>query len=110
FLKNWILQRIIFMDDYLPGACITTALNETSTDWQLTVSPNPADDYLRIAWNKNANVQIDIFDAVGKKVVTISPQKSGVETLNISDWKQGMYFVQLVHEGKSMISKKMVKL
>ncbi|MDQ3051365.1 MAG: CotH kinase family protein, partial [Bacteroidota bacterium] len=42
FLKNWILQRIIFMDDYLPGACITTALNETSTDWQLTVSPNPA--------------------------------------------------------------------
>ncbi len=110
FLKNWIRQRLTFMDSNLPGSCTTTALSESSSDWNLTISPNPAENYIRVAWNNDAVVQIEILDAVGKQVMSLTNQNNGAATINISNLKQGMYYVQLLNEGKKRISQKLVKI
>lgn len=110
FLKNWIRQRIIFMDSNLPGACISTSLAQNSVSPELNVYPNPSRENIRVNWNNAENAKIRICDAVGKIVINEQYEKSGVLMLDVSELKQGIYFVQLLLENNQAKNVKFVKL
>ncbi len=110
YLKNWIRQRVIFMDANLPGSCISTALAENYNDLQLNVFPNPSENHIRISWNNADNATIRICDAVGKIVVAEQKERSGTLMLDISSLSSGIYFVQLILDNRQMKNIRFVKL
>jgi len=109
-LKNWIRQRVVFMDGNLPGGCINTGIAENSLDWSLSISPNPAQEQVRIAWNHVLNATIIITDAMGKTVLSEPTGSAGMMQLDISGLTKGIYFVQLLQNDKRLKSQKLVKM
>ena len=66
----------------------------------LTLSPNPAKNYtvLRMMDGQSLNMSLSISDMTGKQIYSdlIVTTKGSIEkTLNLSDFKPGMYFLTL---------------
>ena len=88
--------------------------NETFTPAQpvLTVSPNPAQNELQIAYKGVSVVNsIVIYDLSGRVVYTTSPMASSSFSaiLNISELQSGSYVVVLKNGEKKVVSKQMIK-
>ncbi len=78
---------------------------------QLTLSPNPASDILQfdIQTDKHLqNIQLTIYDAVGKTFIRqeMTGQQNG--SINISNLPDGIYFISF-QTSEGMISRKFVK-
>jgi alpha-tubulin suppressor-like RCC1 family protein len=88
--------------------------NETFTPAQpvLTVSPNPAQNELQIAYKGVSVVNsIVIYDLSGRVVYTTSPMASSTFSaiLNISELQSGSYVVVLKNGEKKVVSKQLIK-
>ncbi len=73
---------------------------------ELTISPNPTSDYLRIKWSgtQSGNAQITVFDLNGqvRKQTQITEQE---QSINISGLKAGIYLIRVETDEKSLIGK-----
>ncbi len=78
---------------------------------ELSVYPNPADDYLRIQYdvNSGANAQFELINLIGAKVfeTELNSQSSELE-IDFSALNPGVYFYTLKIDGEVNISKKLV--
>lgn len=78
---------------------------------ELSVYPNPADDYLRIQYevNSGANAQFELINLIGAKVfeTELNSQSSELE-IDLSALNPGVYFYTLKIDGEVNISKKLV--
>jgi alpha-tubulin suppressor-like RCC1 family protein len=88
--------------------------NETFTPAQpvLTVSPNPAQNEIQIAYKGVSVVNsIVIYDLSGRVVYTTSPMASSTfsAVLNISELQSGSYVVVLKNGEKKIVSKQLIK-
>ncbi|PSR05905.1 MAG: hypothetical protein BRD49_03265 [Bacteroidetes bacterium SW_10_40_5] len=76
------------------------ALNENKKG--LKVSPNPAKDYLeiQIVNKREINSELVVYNTLGQKVKMIKQGDlaKGNYKINVSQWKSGVYFVQLKSE------------
>ena len=73
-----------------------------------TVSPNPVSDgklYVKLKTN-SVNPKVRIIDIQGK--VARKSQPFSNETIDVSELKTGMYFVELISEGKKGIEKVLI--
>lgn len=68
------------------------------------IKPNPANNYVQISSQTPAAVSI--YDAIGKNVMQNVEINSGLN-LNTSEWKAGVYFVQ-IESGDAIQTKKLV--
>lgn len=70
-------------------------------DEEISVYPNPANDYIRVETMCTSYVQrVDIYDVTGKLII------SSAETeINVLELKSGMYFVNILTE-KGVVTKK----
>ena len=66
--------------------------------------PNPAKDYVRFSTNSNENLNIQIFDMLGKSVLRVDSVRNAV---NVSELNSGLYFVQMTL-GTQKSTKKLV--
>ena len=66
--------------------------------------PNPAKDTVQFSVNSNENLDIEIFDMLGKSVLRINDVQNEV---NISDLNSGLYFVQMTL-GTQQATKKLI--
>ena len=66
--------------------------------------PNPAKDYVRFSVNSNENLNIQIFDMLGKAVLRVDNVRNAV---NVSELNAGLYFVQMTL-GTQKATKKLV--
>ncbi len=66
--------------------------------------PNPAKDYVRFSTNSNENLDIQIFDMLGKSVLRVDNVRNAV---NVSELNAGLYFVQMTL-GTQKSTKKLV--
>ncbi len=74
----------------------------------ISVYPNPTTDYINFdikTLNKNATVVI--YSSNGKKLLTKSI-KNGVNQINISNFRNGLYFLQ-IEDGNRSFSSKIIK-
>jgi len=109
FLKNWIRQRLLFMDNYLPGACVTISLAENNQNWQFSVYPNPAVDRIRVSWNTAEVTGVMVSDATGRTVIPETFSNRSIQ-LDVSHLNKGFYFVQFMNKDRKMKSVKFIKL
>ncbi len=72
----------------------------------VSISPNPATDFIHIKNEKEANLTIEIFDVVGKRVYRNAFNNMENE-INTTDWKRGVYFLKITNE-KSHIMEKVI--
>lgn len=70
----------------------------------LKMFPNPASDYLNFTTNSSENIDIHIFDMLGKSVLYLENVRNSV---NISRLKPGVYFVQIA-SGSVKSTKKLI--
>ncbi|MGK0278009.1 MAG: hypothetical protein ACI9RU_000770 [Litorivivens sp.] len=81
----------------------------------LEMYPNPADDQLTLAFNlvQSATIQINMFDQVGKLVVSENLAQQGVGALNhiinLENVEAGVYHMQFIVNGKSVSEKVIVR-
>jgi hypothetical protein len=66
--------------------------------------PNPAKDYVRFSTNSNENLDVQIFDMLGKSVMRVDNVRNAV---NVSELNSGLYFVQMTL-GAQQATKKLV--
>ncbi len=77
----------------------------------LTVYPNPAADYLTISFKlkKSAEVNIKVYDMNGRVVKLVDLSRKGVGNhkyeIDCTDLSKGTYFIRLLTEKESVISK-----
>lgn len=64
--------------------------------------PNPTQDNLKIM--NSAGAQIDIYNVIGKLMLKNSIESS-LQTIDISHFEKGVYFVQINNKGKRVIEK-----
>jgi hypothetical protein len=75
----------------------------------ITVNPNPASSYLRINTSMISEARAVIIDMYGRKVfedVLFANQSD--ETINVQDFREGMYFLVLYDNAKKIWSEKVV--
>ena len=75
-----------------------TSTQVEEIDSALGVYPNPAQDEVRIQLPHDTNGTLTIWSVDGKKVLTTNTN-SGLKTLNVSEWPQGIYMVEWQHCG-----------
>ena len=74
-----------------------SSIEEPSSEFFSVVSPNPSSEQIRISFLNSGSDRIDcrIFDQKGKSVLYIGPTKSTFIDLNLSRFKDGLYFYRL---------------
>jgi hypothetical protein len=99
-MKDWIADRIQWMDANMFGTCDIVPTNDFENEPIFTVFPNPTDGILSIQLldaSPNNDSQLYLTDLLGKRVKSF-PQDSN--TLVISEFPNGIYFVVLEKEGQ----------
>jgi hypothetical protein len=114
WLKNWIAQRMTWLDGAMPKVVLTTGVEQNHSQIKLKVYPNPAqnDGVIEYETTKPGAVQIEIHDVTGATVTSILeantiPGAYQVE-LNKLNLPPGVYFCSIV-KGKVKITEKIVK-
>ncbi len=83
----------------------TTGINETETDLNFSIYPNPACDALNVVSESNI-ISMKVINAIGQVVSSEVPNSKKL-TINTSDFISGIYFVQ-VQTVKGMSTKKVI--
>ena len=100
---------VTFSNEIIGGLLSTTDYQFLTSDVQ--IYPNPADEFINIKLGNNAqtNKPIEIFDALGKQVLSIdvSMIQNGLITKNINALQSGLYFVK-VHIDNTIVTKKII--
>jgi hypothetical protein len=99
---------------YIHNPEIVALIGTKAPNFELNcaISPNPATDFANINLNleKAAEVQVQLFDALGRLVSTksLSNQVGAINVnLPIGHLNQGMYFVK-IQAGKAMATRKLI--
>ncbi|MEO6169225.1 MAG: CotH kinase family protein [Chitinophagales bacterium] len=101
YMKSWISDRLLWMDQHLPGTCITTqaAAGENNT-LSLMVYPNPASSICTFKIeNPQHNTSLTIFNSLGQRVYFSVIDGSLLE-VKVSGWTKGFYQFFLESGGK----------
>ena len=92
------------LDNLCVGVILNTAINENSTQ-NVKIYPNPATDAINVSTGQNGILKV--FDLTGKIIYTINLQK-GLNNLDISSLKNGMYILNIKLENGSQKTEKLV--
>ncbi len=99
--KYW--DRALSLDEIHRG-CDFLSVEEANSQ-SFIIHPNPAQDLLQIEGISDGNKTIQIFDSLGKKLLSLPFQPE----LDISSLSNGIYFVKLLDEAKVTTKKLMIK-
>ena len=112
-IKQWIRDRVIWIDANLPGNCSLTSIENHFNAGKFIVYPNPTNDLISINsfYPFNKTVSIKIRDAFGKQVMNQTfSNNEDVFKLNITLLNDGIYFFN-VFDGDALVGViKVVKL
>jgi hypothetical protein len=92
---------------------ITTNTIEPEKPFQITITPNPADQFVDIEWQNSSsqNVRIVLFDIAGRKVEeyqisTINGKSK--KRLDVSELSFGVYFIKMQSKNKTAFEKLLI--
>ncbi len=77
-----------------------TGLQTTSQNMGIRIYPNPSNGVIKIELPENGNYSVNILNALGQIIMT--QNGSGVITVDLSSFNQGLYHVSIMH-GQQMI-------
>lgn len=89
----------------------TTAipLNTIAADEKnpVRVFPNPGNGQFNFTTNIDASVQVKVFDAMGREIISLQEPNAKQFSIDLSGEAEGHYFVQIVGDG-TVVTKKVV--
>ena len=86
-------------------------IDELEREELLTVYPNPFNKSIVLGFKSNDQLEIKLFDVLGREVYTDKVEPLGKETtkeLDVSDLPQGVYLLVL-NSAQQKITKKLIK-
>lgn len=86
---------------------VFAGINEFTMDNLVTVYPNPATDFIHVAFNTNQEAKIEIYNQLGQTVLTEIVAAEG-KNIRISHLNSGVYFLRTTIGNKTVV-KKMIK-
>jgi hypothetical protein len=106
---------IIALESYMNTATTScfnaTAIDDESTELQLTVYPNPTNSAFTIEFNSitNSEINIEIYNTLGKEIFnkelnSLSGQFK--ERINLEDFSEGIYFVNIISSTGQLYTKR----
>jgi len=110
YLKNNIASWSVFNDSlntspritFLESCLTTGGLQENNTYNELTVWPNPSNNFITVHFNSSGVYELSVIDVLGKQVIEGKAGTSTgntTQTIDISDLQKGLYFAQLKING-----------
>lgn len=87
-----------------PGACLSTGIGSLTNNFEFNLYPNPVSDKLTIRLNKTGNCIIVIMDTQSKAVKWLNSNELSAE-INVSDLANGIYFIRLTQDNRSVVQK-----
>ena len=85
----YINQNLGLIDSNLCNTASVLLLSEDNND--VIIFPNPVNTYLHINTKSNLFSQIEIFDSIGKKILSKELFENGID---ISSFPKGIYFIK----------------
>lgn len=95
------------------GFPVSIKAEVAKNDVKLSAFPNPVSSILTVNYNvdtdASANVSIDVYDVVGKKVTSHKVMNNkGQVQLNVSDFNAGVYFYSLNVNGQAIKTERII--
>lgn len=113
YLKNWIAQRLDWMEANMIGNninCFTTNTNEPQVNQTFKIDPNPFTDYLSLTSSGHQSLRIQIYDILGKVVQTIHLNANdSYHTFNTNHLNPGFYFYAVYEDNQLLSNGKLLK-
>ena len=89
---------------------IVTSINNVVANHDFIVSPNPANGYFNLRMSNTNNATVKVHNTVGQVVITRNFDTTSInERFDISDLNKGIYFVEVINNGKSKIKKLVIR-
>lgn len=115
-LKTWLLNRLEWIDESLPGTCYTIGgVDGTAIKQDVDIYPNPCSANLTVGLQQNeaGKMKIEIMSQSGAILISLEGvnQAAGYYTnqLNVSSLSPGVYLLRLTMNG-TVINRKIVKV
>ena len=81
------------------------AANEFSFQNSLEIYPNPNNGVFKINLNKTENVSITVYDLIGSKIKLFENINSFPIQINLNELSDGVYYVKINTDNKSVTKK-----
>ena len=105
--KSWLNHRLNWLDQNIPGTCLTVGEQEINSPSHLFINPNPASGYFKIeGLNTGVNAEVTVIDMTGR-VVVYEPACTGfvyTTTLN-----SGLYLIRIQQAEEMTVLKLMIE-
>ena len=111
YLKNWIGERIDWIDINIPGECnmpVTVKEIEPLVAGRIKVFPNPASNQITIAALEQIT-NLTLVDMNGRTILELNDLRGHSQILSIANLTPGIYFIQADLENGSRVVEKVVK-
>jgi hypothetical protein len=80
---------------------------ENSEQTDIKFYPNPASDKIYVDRNTENEIEVSISDLLGQEVASLTTSKEKKTEIDISDLKEGIYFLR-IRSGTQSITKRMI--
>lgn len=103
YMKNWIQQRLVWLDQNMPGNCandIISSVEQIDDLGFLNVFPNPTQGTLNV-WSERGNT-LNVFNIQGQ-ILLQQPMVSTSEVLDLSAFPKGLYLIQIANQTQSKV-------
>jgi hypothetical protein len=96
---------------FYPLSCTTAyqGLNNLEHQLEIKLFPNPTQNEINIEHNNQIIKTISIYNSLGVKVLRLAHLKSNKQTIDVSELKNGVYFVDIIFGNDTREVKKFVK-
>ena len=103
--KNWISERLTWLDNNMPGNCPNVGLNELKKTYVVTY-PNPSLETLNI-YSEAEIEEIVIYDNIGREIKSLSSLRSNNISLDVKKLK-GFFTVKIILSNGQIIKKNII--
>ncbi len=94
YMKNWIINRLNWLDDNMPGNCAEDVVSINNIDKQyFEINPNPAGEYLSIKGQVGDQFIFSTANGQSIKKVVLAEKQ---QTINLINFPKGTYFVTVI--------------
>lgn len=104
-LKTWLQNRLIWLDNNMPGQCVTTGVQQTllsaNDDNEIKVSPQPFNEKIVVSNLPKVTTSLAIYDSYGRLINQYSINQNTFE-INTGMLSAGCYYL-CVNGGNGLI-------
>lgn len=95
-----------WVDDIVfPSNSLVLNVNSITENKSIEIYPNPAKNFIVVKGEDI--IEVEIFDMMGRKVLTQNVQESSV--INVNDFSQGLYLIRTIDVNDNIVVRKFVK-